>query len=357
MRIGFDSKRLFFNNSGLGNYARFHAEIMRSMGPFESLWLSEKKAQYRTHHSVSPKRLWPGFRWWGMGRLARQHGVDLYHGLSNELPIDWPENKPSVLSVHDTIFLDHPDYYKPWDRSIYSMKLKSAMKRASAVVATSEFTRQSLLRHFPNRTDIKVIYQGLSQDFIEAASRVEAQAYKNPYFVYHSTFNARKNHRTLISAFSQIWKQSDWDLVLLGRPGSELKELQNLVNSKTWGSRIRFVVNASQDELLSWLKGASGFIYPSFSEGFGIPLIEAQYLNLPIAASRIPVFQELMEEGALYFHPNQVEEMAASMLELGRKETRTNLIQNAKKVSNKWDPEAIKAQWKTLYLQLLRANP
>jgi glycosyltransferase involved in cell wall biosynthesis len=259
--------------------------------------------------------------------------------------------------VHDTIFLDHPDYYKLWDRVIYSMKLKSAMKRASVVVATSEFTRNSLLTHCPNRSDIKVIYQGLSQDFIEASSRVEAAAPTNPYFVYHSTFNARKNHRTLLEAFSKIWKQCDWDLVLLGRPGSELKELQNLVNSKTWGSRIRFIVDANQDVLLSWLKGASGFVYPSFTEGFGIPLIEAEYLNLPIAASRIPVFQELMGEGALYFHPNQADEMAACMLELGRKETQLTLIQKAKQESVKWESNLIKSQWETLYKQWLKENP
>jgi glycosyltransferase involved in cell wall biosynthesis len=107
------------------------------------------------------------------------------------------------------------------------MKLNSAIKRATVVVATSEFTRQSLLNHFPKRTDIRVLYQGLSQDFLESANRVEAQSLGHPYFVYHSTFNARKNHRTLITAFSKIWKQCDWDLVLIGRPGSEWKELQH----------------------------------------------------------------------------------------------------------------------------------
>jgi glycosyltransferase involved in cell wall biosynthesis len=349
MRIGFDSKRLFFNNSGLGNYARFHAETMQGIEAFESLWLCEKEAHYRTLQSVSPKRAWPGFRSWGMGRFALKQGADLYHGLSNELPLDWPANKPSVLTVHDTIFLDHPDYYKPWDRSLYSMKLRSAMNRATVVVATSEFTRQSLLNHFPKRTDIRVMYQGLSQDFLDSAKRVDAQAHASPYFVYHSTFNARKNHRTLIHAFSKIWKQCDWDLVLIGRPGSEWKDLQNLVNTKSWGERIHFVLDASQDDLLSWLKGASGFVYPSFTEGFGIPLIEAQHLNLPIAASRIPVFQELMEEGALYFHPNNAEEMAAAMLELCRKETQIKLIEKAQAVSAKWDSQALRSQWESLY--------
>ena len=349
MRIGFDSKRLFFNNSGLGNYARFHAEIMQSLEAFESIWLCEKEARYRTLQSAFPKIAWPGFRSWGMGHFALKQGVGLYHGLSNELPLDWPAKKPSVLTVHDTIFLDQPDYYKPWDRSIYSMKLNSAIKRATVVVATSEFTRQSLLNHFPERTDIRVLYQGLSQDFLESANRVEAQSLAHPYFVYHSTFNARKNHRTLITAFSKIWKQCDWDLVLIGRPGSEWKELQHLVGSKSWGKRIRFVLDASQDELLSWLKGASGFVYPSFTEGFGIPLIEAQHLNLPIAASRIPVFQELMEEGALYFHPNNAEEMAASMLELCRKETQIKLVEKAQKVTAKWDPQALRSQWESVY--------
>ena len=354
MRIGFDSKRLFFNNSGLGNYARFHAEIMQSLEAFESLWFCEKEAHYRTLQSVSPNIAWPGFRNWGMGRFALKQGVDLYHGLSNELPLDWPAKKPSVLTVHDTIFLDHPDYYKPWDRSIYSMKLNSAMNRASVVVATSEFTRQSLLNHFPKHTDIRVLYQGLSKDFLESANKVDAQAHANPYFVYHSTFNARKNHRTLIHAFSKIWKQCDWDLVLIGRRGSEWKELQNLAISKSWGQRIHFVLDASQDDLLAWLKGASGFVYPSFTEGFGIPLIEAQHLNLPIAASRIPVFQELMEEGALYFHPNDAEEMAATMLELCRKETQIGLIEKAQKVSAKWDSKSLRSQWESLYTGLLK---
>lgn len=357
MRIGFDSKRLFFNNSGLGNYARFHSEIMRDLDQFEPIWLSEKTAKYRNVRATVPPFKWPGFRSWGMGRWALKNQVDLYHGLSNELPLDWPSNKPSVVTIHDTIFLDYPDYYNRWDRIIYKRKLQSAMKRASEIVATSEFTRQSLLNHFPERTDIQVIYQGLNQDFLDAASKAKTITRDNPYFVYHSTFNARKNHRTLLQAFSLIWKQCDWDLVLIGRPGSELDALRSQVESKTWGHRIQFIVDANDLALLTWLKGASGFVYPSFSEGFGIPLIEAQFLGLPIVASRIPVFQELLEEGALYFHPNSAEEMAASMMELQRQETRSNLISAARKVAHKWDPERLKSQWQSMYTRCLTTNP
>lgn len=357
MRLGFDSKRLFFNNSGLGNYARFHVEVMSELTQFDCRWLSEKAAQYRHLSSTHPRAKWPGFRWWGMGRWARQQGVELYHGLSNELPIDWPSHKPSIVTVHDTIFLDHPDYYRPWDRHLYALKLRLAMRKATRIVATSEFTKQSLLRHYSQRTDIQVLYQGLSPDFKHAAEEAIAQPHSNPYFVYHSTFNARKNHQTLLHAFSLIWKQCDWDLVLIGRPGSEWKGLQSQVKSKPWGHRIQFIVDASQLELLSWLKGASGFVYPSFTEGFGIPLIEAQYLELPIAASRIPVFQEIMEEGALYFHPNSAEEMAACMLELGRSETRSKLIQEAKKVSGKWDIEVLRSQWENIYQHLFTKTP
>ena len=354
MRIGFDAKRLFFNSSGLGNYARFHAGIMREMPGFESIWLSPQSASRDGLQAHCPKRSYPGFRSWGMGKWATHQGIEIYHGLSNELPFDWPSKQASVVSVHDTIFLDYPDYYSRWDRMIYRIKLQSALQKAHAVVATSEFTKSRLESYFPTLDNVQVIYQGLHPEFTQFQDHKPLTT-ERPYFIYHSTFNARKNHRTLLEAFSLIHKQCDWDLVLIGRPGSEWKALNHWVSNQGFGNRVAMLCDLPQSELMGYLRSASAFVYPSFSEGFGIPLIEAQAMGLPMAVSRIPVFEELLAGGALYFHPNNSEEMASAMLELQRSETRIRLLSESQQQSQRWERHRIREQWATLYNQLTRS--
>ena len=172
MKIGYDAKRAFRNNSGLGNYSRMVIAGQLSE-PTNRCLLYTPSVKGRHEHyfvpsdnlqTVSPKGLWrllPDV-WRGVwtGVLAGRDGVDIYHGLSHELPFALPKRVKTVVTMHDLIVLRYPEFFKPADRLIHRMKMRHACRVADVVVAISEQTRRDLvdLMHVPDEK-IKVVYQ------------------------------------------------------------------------------------------------------------------------------------------------------------------------------------------------------
>lgn len=259
-----------------------------------------------------------------MGAMAGKDNLDVFHGLSNELPRDLPFKIKGVATVHDVIFKEYPSYYHVWDRWIYQWKTDFAVRRSNQIVMTSEYTQQQVKRYFANSKDKStVVYQSAHESFTELVPRgMDQQEHlvywkQTPSFwVYQSSFTERKNHATLIEAFSIIHKQTDWKLVLAGLSGPTLEPLRKRVEALGLSNRIEFKVDVPLSEMVYIVQSASGFVYPTLSEGFGIPLAEALACNLPMAVSNIPIFRELGNDSPVYFHPNKADEMAAAMLKI-----------------------------------------
>ena len=139
MRIGFDAKRLFLNNRGLGNYARNLLYGFEKFYPENEYFLftprisneyvSPALLNNNNIHAKTPKFLaklsssyWRSYR---LGLMSRKNNLDVFHGLAQELPRDIKKSKTkSVVTIHDMIFLRHPEFYKPIDRWIYFNKVK-----------------------------------------------------------------------------------------------------------------------------------------------------------------------------------------------------------------------------------------
>jgi len=156
MRIGFDAKRAFFNRSGLGNYSR---NILLSLNRFYPdnqyfLFTPPNDGQLFSEEAlteISPQGLsailpflW---RYKGLGKTAEKYHLDIFHGLSNELPRDVRHAKAkSVVTVHDTIFMRFPQWYKWHDRWLYEQKTAFACENSDVVIAVSEQTKEDLMR-------------------------------------------------------------------------------------------------------------------------------------------------------------------------------------------------------------------
>jgi glycosyltransferase involved in cell wall biosynthesis len=120
----------------------------------------------------------------------------------------------------------------------------------------------------------------------------------------------------LVEAFALIHRQTHWNLTLIGLNGPTLSAVKNQIEQLGLSDRIVCLVDQSREEMIACVTGAAGFVYPSLNEGFGIPLAESLAANLPMAVSNIPVFRELVDDLPVYFHPNNVQEMAAAMLQI-----------------------------------------
>jgi len=348
MRIGFDAKRFYQNTSGLGNYSRQLIANLHQFQPNLELKLFVPKNIESTSESiVYPSKLSKLWRVYGMGKSMFQEKLDVFHGLSNELPLDVPQNIKKIVTIHDVIFKQFPDYYPILDRNIYHFKTKFALAKADKVIATSEATASEIQKYYKvDSNKIEVIYQAVAASFYENAAHFLNE---EKYFIYTSSFTKRKNHLTLLQAFEITKNQHQWNLILVGLSGEMLEIVSNQIAQLNLQNRVEVIVNASHEQMLLLMKNASAFVYPSFFEGFGIPLAEAAAVGLPMAVSRIPVFTELADDSALYFHPNDERELASQLLLLTLDETRFMQLQNRKSLLQKIDSKQIVNQLMSLY--------
>lgn len=355
MRIAFDGKRYFNNRTGLGNFSRELVHALAARFPDDEFVLFHSKPQkfetaYKNLSLFAPKSAGIGWRSFGIAADAAKLGIDVYHGLSNEIPFGLRKHGiKSVVTIHDVIFKRYPGYYPFVDRQVYGFKTKYALKNADAVVAASNATLSDLVDYFqfPEKKG-SVIYQPIIPAFYEHRFHVNKEA-STPYFLYVSGFSDRKNHGVLVEAFKLIAKQCEWDLVLAGANGNTLNRIKRFVDHENLGHRIRIMTDLPQEQLLTVLGEASGFVYPSLFEGFGIPLAEAAAMGIPMAVSDIPVFKELAESAALYFHPNDAREVADAMLKLTNPEFTVPLVRQAHTLLAKIDPKKIAEAYMAVY--------
>jgi len=323
MQIGLDAKRAFYNNTGLGNYGRGLIHSLSDYQPDIDLHFYAPKRKDiieesilnlgNTHYLKGPLKNFN--RFFNLSTKIKKQKLDIYHGLSNELPLKISKaGVKSVVTIHDIIFLKLPQYYKPVDRKIYYYKTLYAVQNADLIITTSKQTLNDLENEFGCGNKCITIYQHLHAHSLPTLNQDQALKNMGEYFIYVSSFEKRKNHLTLIKAFSEISNQTDKKLVLVGRKKETFEKCQLLIKELNLENRIITYADATQSLLNTLLANAAAFIYPSLYEGFGIPLLEAMSKGLPIACAKIPVFEEIAQKSAIYFDPLSVNELKKALI-------------------------------------------
>ena len=327
MRIGFDAKRAYFNYSGLGNYSRNTIRLLSRHFPENDyyLYIPRKKNQithgtYPNHTLVYPKswkarNLSSFWRSYWLGKQLVLDGLDLYHGLSNEIPFDIHHNRvPSVVTIHDLIFLRFPEWYPPIDRKIYSRKAAFACLHADRVVAISRQTRSDIIHYLGTPEEkIDVVYQGCDPGFYREWNGSEKQEivsrYQLPdtYLLYVGTIEPRKNLLQVIK--SRHLGKLDVPLIVIGRMTPYIKQIRKYMTEHSLRN-ITFLQDIPNNDLPGIYQQAEAFIYPSRFEGFGIPILEALFSRTPVITSSGSCFNEAGGQSSIYVDPDNTEEMA-----------------------------------------------
>ncbi len=325
MNIGFDAKRALFNRSGLGNYSRSTIRLLSQFYPENNYYLFAAKNSQKlfkpssNQFIVEPE---PGlsssfpslWRSWGI-QLLNQRKLDIYHGLSNELP--WSIRRSgikSVVTIHDLIFMRFPEYYPFIDRKIYFLKFRHACRVANKVIATSEATKADIVSFLgTDPKKIEVVYQTCDPIFRIPVNNDAKSAIKKKYglpesyILYLGTIEKRKNSLTLIKAY--LNEDCKIPLVIAGKPTAYLADIKDYLKQNPAGDRIIFNHDIKSSDLPAIYQSASLFVYPSIFEGFGIPILEALYSGVPVITSTGSCFAETGGDAALYCDPLDVEQM------------------------------------------------
>ncbi|MDD4921120.1 MAG: glycosyltransferase family 1 protein [Bacteroidales bacterium] len=334
MRIGFDAKRAFYNSRGLGNYSRDTIRILSHNQPDHEYFLYTPKTRKAIEFPLSSNctviqpetfidkqnpTLWRTFR--ACNKINSLH-LDIFHGLSNELPIGIEKTSArSVVTIHDVIFLKFPHLYSWIDQQLYKRKYIRSCRISDKVIAISEHTKKELIELTDiDEQKIDVVYQGCNPIFLKETSKDKLLSVKqkyhlpNQYLLNVGTIEKRKNQELIIHAL--IGGKFDIPLVIIGKPTEYIKELKSLINKYHLESRIIFLSNVPTEDLPAIYQMAEIFIFPSITEGFGIPILEALHSKVPVITSKGSCFEEAGGPDSYYINHDHVEELIAAIDEV-----------------------------------------
>ena len=257
-----------------------------------------------------------------------------------------------IVTIHDLIFMRHPEYYHWIDTKIYEWKFRQALREADRIIAISERTRQDILElggeEYADR--IKVIYQSFSPQFsMNISSEVKTEVrtrYKLPsrYILNVGTIEERKNLALAVEAVELL--PQDIHLVAVGRQTEYVKKLPH-------SERLHLLSGVPNKDLAAIYAMAEAFVYPSRYEGFGIPIIEAIAAGLPVVACTGSCLEEAGGPDTLYVGPDDVFGMADALkMSLRGARGRQERIARSREYIHRFEGNDVAAQVRALYLDV-----
>jgi glycosyltransferase involved in cell wall biosynthesis len=371
MRIGFDAKRAFLNQAGLGNYSRNTLSALQKYYPHHDyiLYTPELKTdifkEYPLFDLVTPDnfltRLFKSYwRHYAISKRIGKDKIEIFHGLSNELPFGIHQaNISAVVTIHDLIFMRFPLWYKPIDRKIYLKKVKYACNTASKIIAISNHTRTDLINRLqidPER--IEVIYQSISERYYFHSIKDQIDEmlakYNLPprYILTVGTIEPRKNQLAVLKAINRL--NLDIPYVIIGKSTAYKAELVEFINMNRLSDQVYFLHDVPDIDLPALYQQAICMVYLSHYEGFGLPVVEAMASGCPVIASSVSCLPEIGDDAALYCEPDD-ETCLSEMLRkiTNDSELRNSLSERGKRRSQFFHPEERVNALMELYQKLI----
>lgn len=311
MKIFFDHQ--IFSHQKIGGVSKYFAKLLSHLP--QGSWSTStvfSENQYVKELNLFPTIQLPGPEFKGKGRLRLELGIpytvwqlsrqkyDVYHQTHYELFSLWGiGKKPMVTTIHDMNFFTYNI-----NKRLQRDTIKSC-ERADHIIAISESTKNELVDLLKiDEKKISVIYHGI--DHIKLDSIPNVHIYDFPYILYvGNRNNPFKNFNNFIKAFSLLSeKNSEIRLVCTGAPFNDQE--QKLLEALKISNRCHSIF-ASEMQMIQLYRNAQFFVYPSISEGFGMPILEAMQCGCPCILSNVSCFPEIGQNAAMYFNPHSVD--------------------------------------------------
>jgi glycosyltransferase involved in cell wall biosynthesis len=342
MNIGFDAKRAFHNQTGLGHYSRTLIRTLADEYPEHEYYLFNPRASgsYKLGgdniHEILPsgflnQRFRSAWRSSWVKKDLKKLGITIYHGLSNEVPRGISNTGiKSVVTIHDLIFERYPKHYNKIDVLIYKNKFRYACENADHVIAISQQTKDDIIDFYKiAENKITVCYQSCNPAFYQQVNDDIKQQVKIKYglpgrfYLYVGAIAERKNLLGIAKAMNLLKEKSTIPLVVIGSGSTYKDEVKTYIKENGLEKQVIFLSENEMAKNSPGFKTAADFpaiyqlaecmIYPSVFEGFGIPVLEAMASRLPVITTRLSCLPETAGDAAWYVDPYNAEEMAEAM--------------------------------------------
>ena len=234
-------------------------------------------------------------------------------------------NVKHIVVFHDAFFWEYPEHYgNLWLKLFHSWAVPSA-KNAEQILVPSEYVKNRLIHFMDIQPEkIRVVYEAPKSFDINTEKETSINFYKwSPYLLHVGALNKHKNLPRLIKAFKLAMDASSetWNLILVGgkvkSPADDDSSLIiQTINEEGLVDSVHLIGYVNDKDLAEYYANAKGYVFPSYNEGFGLPILEAMKFNLPIAAANNTSLPEIGRGGAIYFNPYQIAEIVKSIRQI-----------------------------------------
>jgi len=262
-------------------------------------------------------------RLWSQIRLSSEmiaHPPAVLFEPAHTIPLIHPSK--TVVTLHDVGFKYFPELYTPLERYYHDFSMRHSVKHATKIIAISNATKKDLIKIYnADEKKIKVIYHGFDREKYYKQSKSEVVPDDilklTPYIFFIGRLEAKKNVKNMIKAFGLLRqdKTIKHKLVLAGRSGYLYEEIKNEID-KLPDEVKQDVVElgyVSDDKVGQLMRNASIFFFPSYFEGFGMPLVEAMASGVPVVGSNTTSIPEIMQNAGILCDPDSAEQFSSAI--------------------------------------------
>ena len=388
MRIGIDARMYGPRQTGIGVYIESLINELSKIDKenyYHIFLLSEeyKKFQLPTNNfsKIEVNSHWYSFKEQiiFLKKITKEK-LDLMHFTHFNFPIFYPSK--FVITIHDITpkFVPGHKMGKSWyRRKAYDLMLKKGITKSDSVIVPSEVTKKDLINYYEaKKNKIQVIYEGIKnkktaeerKEFINNYSQNKEVALKKlkekygmkslrkPYVFYVGVWREHKNLINLIRAFSLLVKKHSFEgqLVLGGAPSDFYSEIKKEWRASGLAGKVVIPGFLVGEKLELLYEAADLFVLPSLYEGFGLVPLEALNNGTVAACSDISVLREVTQNKAIYFNPNNPEEMARKMNDILRnKRSQVSLLRGSQKVIDSYNWKKMADEIHEIYINILKS--
>lgn len=263
--------------------------------------------------------------WYGVKEQTELLGVlnaqkpDLVHFTNFNFPVGYKGK--FVITIHDLTLLRFKNirnsissklFYRVKDQLMRTV-LSQGTKKAKAIIVPTEFVKEDVAKTYRvRRNKIVVTHEAVDKEFAKPRINLEKHNITKPFLLYVGNAYPHKNIERLILAFGKLITQYllDYQLVIAGKKDSFHQNLEEVIKEVGLEDRVVFTGFVSDQELAGLYKNAKLYVFPSLSEGFGLPPLEAMAHKLPVASSDATCLPEILGDAAIYFNPKNIGNMA-----------------------------------------------
>ena len=375
MRIGIDARFVGPEGTGLGKYTE---ELILNLAKIDKkneyfIFLRKENWQFLKLSSKNFHKVLANVPWYTFQEQVKlpfvfpKSKIDLLHVPHFNAPFLY--NGRLVITVHDLIHHQF-EQESATTRNFFVFKLKrigykliitNAIKKAAKIITPSNFVKSQIVKTFRvDPSKIVVTYEAAEEEYFRNQKlfepepqrrRPEARGQK-PFLIYVGNIYPHKNLNRLLDALAIL---KNVKLKIICPRDVFWKRLEKEIKNKDLENRVELLGYQTADNLAVLFQKATAYVFPSLSEGFGIPGLNAMAANIPVVCSNIPTLREIYQDAVSYFDPNDPKDIAIKINEvLTDKKTRTVLVEKGEKLVRKYSWQKMAKQTLDVYKSALR---